>query len=49
MTIEILESIHACIQEAIIEGSTRRPCSADPKVCRKILIPLIERLKDEYE
>ncbi|MCC4766335.1 hypothetical protein FXW07_06830 [Methanosarcina sp. DH1] len=49
MTIEILESIQLCVQKAITEGSTSRPCSADPKVCRKILIPLIKELKDEYE
>ncbi|MDI9394462.1 MAG: hypothetical protein QM426_03155 [Euryarchaeota archaeon] len=49
MAIEILESIKLCVQKAITEGSTSRPCSADPKVCREILIPLIQKLKDEYE
>lgn len=37
MTIEILESIQMCVQKAITEGSTSRPCSADPKVCEKYL------------
>ena len=49
MAIEILESIKLCVEKGISEGNTNRPCSIDMKVCRKILIPLIKELKDEYE
>lgn len=49
MAIEMIESIKLCVEKGISEGNTNRPCSIDMKVCRKILIPLIKELKDEYE
>lgn len=49
MAIEILESIKEYVEKVISEGTNCRPCSVDIKVCRKILIPLIGQLKEEYE
>lgn len=47
--IDILETIKDCIEKSNAEGCIKRPCSIDIKVCKTILISLINELKDEYE